>query len=121
VAWGVRFPAYYEPGGYTEPRHPSQIYEALTEGLLLFFLLLFLSRKNFVNQRPGLIAGVFLIGYSIARIFCELFREPDHFLGFIGNIGALSVTQGMALSVPPMIVGCVLIYLGNRNSQNSAT
>jgi phosphatidylglycerol:prolipoprotein diacylglycerol transferase len=86
------------------PRHPSQLYEAATEGLFLFIVLIFMiSRYGFRN--PGLITGVFSFCYGIARIGCEFFREPDPQLGFIWS----HLTMGMILSLPLVFLGIGLI------------
>ncbi|HEX4177147.1 MAG TPA: prolipoprotein diacylglyceryl transferase [Rhizomicrobium sp.] len=86
-------------------RHPSQIYEALMEGLLLLIVMLVLSRREALRERFGLLTGVFLCGYAIARIIGEYFREPDAFLGFL----AFGTTMGQILSVPMFIAGLWLI------------
>jgi phosphatidylglycerol---prolipoprotein diacylglyceryl transferase len=100
VSWGVVFP-------HAGPvaRHPSQLYEAATEGLLLFVVLLLLARSGGF-RRPGLATGVFAAGYALARIGCEFFREPDAQLGFlVGGFG----TMGMLLSLPMLALGLVLM------------
>ena len=78
VSWAMVF-----PGGGPEPRHPSQIYEAVLEGLVLFAILAVAVHMRRVVRRPGTVAGLFFAGYGVARIIAELFREPDAFLGFI--------------------------------------
>jgi phosphatidylglycerol---prolipoprotein diacylglyceryl transferase len=103
VPWAVVF-----PHAGPEPRHPSQLYEATLEGLLLFLLLLILARRPAVRARPGMLAGVFFFGYGAARTFVELFREPDGFLG--------GLTMGQALSVPMVLAGLGLIGLALRRS-----
>ena len=65
------------PGAGPVPRHPSQLYEAVLEGLVLFAVLWWLTHARLALQQAGLVAGVFLAGYGLARSFCELFREPD--------------------------------------------
>jgi phosphatidylglycerol:prolipoprotein diacylglycerol transferase len=94
------------------PRHPSQLYEALTEGLLLFVLVAVVVRMAGF-RRPGLITGVFAAGYAVARSVCEFFREPDAQLGFLfgTNVSALEggVTMGMLLSLPLLLGGVWLI------------
>jgi phosphatidylglycerol---prolipoprotein diacylglyceryl transferase len=87
------------------PRHPSQIYQALMEGLLLFLVLFLLSRREAILARFGLLTGVFLIGYAVARITGEFFREPDEFLGFLW----LGATMGQLLSIPMLIAGFWLV------------
>ena len=82
------------------PRHPSQIYEALLEGLLAFVILYALA-QNGALRRPGLLTGVFAIVYGAARIFSEFFREPDPRLEDLGR----GLTMGMVLSLPLIIAG----------------
>lgn len=98
--WGVVF-----PGGGEEPRHPSQLYEAALEGLLLFAILSILAQKAWVRERPGIIGGTFLIGYGLSRMFVELFREPDWYLGFV--VG--QATMGQLLSIPMIVAGAGFI------------
>ena len=93
------------PGGGPLPRHPSQLYEAALEGLVLLVVLALLIRAGAL-KRPGLILGAFSLGYGIARTICELFREPDPQLGFLWG----GMTMGMLLSVPLMIAGVALIW-----------
>jgi phosphatidylglycerol:prolipoprotein diacylglycerol transferase len=83
------------------PRHPSQIYQALMEGLLLFLVLFLLSRREAIRARFGLLTGIFLIGYAVARIIGEHFREPDAFLGFLW----FGATMGQLLSIPMLLAG----------------
>jgi phosphatidylglycerol:prolipoprotein diacylglycerol transferase len=101
VPWAMVF-----PNGGPEPRHPSQLYEAGLEGIVLFIVLAILVRLPGVRRRPGTISGVFLMGYALARITVEFFREPDAQLGYIFfNI----VTMGQILSVPLLLVGLWLV------------
>jgi phosphatidylglycerol:prolipoprotein diacylglycerol transferase len=86
------------------PRHPSQLYEAGLEGVLLFTILAIMIRLGAL-RRPGLILGSFIALYGLARITGEFFREPDKQLGFLWG----QLTMGMLLSVPMVIVGAVLI------------
>ena len=95
VPWAMVF-----PGAGPLPRHPSQLYEALLEGLLLFVVLAVLVRGGAL-KRPGLILGTFAAGYALARGFCEFFREPDPQLGFLWG----GLTMGMLLSVPLFLYG----------------
>lgn len=96
VPWAIVF-----PHAGPLPRHPSQLYEAATEGLLLLIVLaIVVRRQGFAH--PGRIAGLFGIGYAVTRIFCEFFREPDRHLGFLAG-GWL--TMGMVLSVPMAVAG----------------
>jgi phosphatidylglycerol:prolipoprotein diacylglycerol transferase len=87
------------------PRYPSQLYQAFLEGLLLFLLMFALSRRETLRRRFGLLTGLFLCGYAVARITGEFFREPDAFLGFL----AFGATMGQILSVPMLLVGRWLI------------
>ena len=95
VPWAMIFPS----GGLL-PRHPSQLYEAALEGLVLLAVLALLMRAGAL-KRPGLIIGCFAIGYAIARTFCEFFREPDAQLGFLWG----GATMGQLLSVPLFLAG----------------
>ncbi len=99
VPWAVEFPT----GGFI-PRHPSQLYEAATEGLLLGLMLLVLVMRGGL-RRPGFASGAFATGYGIARIFCEFFREPDPQIGFLFG----GATMGMLLSVPLVLLGAWLM------------
>jgi phosphatidylglycerol:prolipoprotein diacylglycerol transferase len=104
VPWAMAF-----PGAGPVPRHPSQLYEATLEGIVLFVVLALLMRAGAL-KRPGTITGAFALGYGIARAFCELFREPDAQLGFLWG----GLTMGMLLSLPLMLVGIALIVAANR-------
>ncbi|MBP5616034.1 MAG: prolipoprotein diacylglyceryl transferase [Alphaproteobacteria bacterium] len=105
VPWAVRFPN----GGYL-PRHPSQIYEALLEGVLLFVVLNILWRYKYIRERHGFISGMFLSVYALSRIIIENYREPDSQLGFI--LG--SITMGQILSLPFLVIGGLLIFYAVR-------
>ena len=95
VPWAMIFPS-----GGPLPRHPSQLYEATLEGLVLLVVLALLMRAGAL-KRPGLIIGCFAVGYAIARSFCEFFREPDAQLGFLWG----GATMGQLLSVPLFLAG----------------
>jgi len=99
------------------PRHPSQLYEALGEGLILFIVMIVAARR-FGFRRPGLLGGIFVLGYAIARIAAEFFREPDAQLGFLfgSSVQALGggITMGMLLSIPMALVGAGAIVLAAR-------
>ena len=97
--------AFVFPGAGPQPRHPSQLYEAALEGLLLFLLLHVLIRRGAL-ARPGLVAGVFCVGYGISRIIVEFFREPDPQIGYLAG-GWL--TMGILLSLPLIAVGGWLV------------
>lgn len=100
VPWAIIF-----PNGGPLPRHPSQLYEATLEGLVLFLILLIASRSRQVRERFGTLTGIFLCGYATFRSTGELFREPDAQLGFL--IGG--ATMGQLLSLPLLLAGLVLI------------
>jgi phosphatidylglycerol:prolipoprotein diacylglycerol transferase len=106
VSWAVVF-----PNGGPLPRHPSQLYEAALEGILLFTILAVMIRMGAL-KRPGLILGSFILIYALARITGEMFREPDPQLGFLWG----GLTMGMLLSVPMIIAGLVLIVLAWRKA-----
>ena len=99
VAWAMVF-----PDAGPVPRHPSQLYEAALEGVALFALLQIAIRMGAL-KRPGLVTGLFGIGYGVARIICEFFREPDPQLGFLFG----GATMGMLLSVPLIAIGLGLV------------
>ena len=105
VPWAMVF-----PGAGPAPRHPSQLYEAALEGIVLFIVLAWLARKPELRARHGLIGGVFLAGYGVARIVSEIFREPDTFIGFF----PFGTTWGQWLSVPMVIAGLFLIVRAKR-------
>jgi phosphatidylglycerol:prolipoprotein diacylglycerol transferase len=93
------------------PRHPSQLYQATLEGLLLFLLLFALSRRATIRARFGLLTGVFLMGYGVARIIGEFFRQPDPFLGYLWE----GATMGQLLSIPMIVAGgCFVAYAMTR-------
>ena len=104
VPWAMVF-----PNGGPLPRHPSQLYEAGLEGILLFAILAVMIRMGAL-KRPGLILGSFIAIYGLARITGELFREPDAQLGFLWG----GLTMGMLLSVPMIIAGAILIVMASR-------
>ena len=87
------------------PRHPSQLYEALLEGLFLFLLLIYFRNK--FSKKPGVISGLFLIIYSIFRFIVEFYRAPDEQLGFI----FLNLTMGQVVSLIFILSGVILFYL----------
>lgn len=109
LPWGVVFPNDAEG----LPRHPTQLYEALLEGVLLFVLIAVIARSTRALKRPGLIAGIFGIGYAVSRIFVEFFRLPDVQLGYLYG-GWL--TMGMVLSVPILLAGIGLVIYALRPS-----
>jgi len=119
--WGRPAPdfpyAVVFPHAGPEPRHPSQLYEAFGEGLILFVVMAIAVRR-FGFRRPGLLGGIFVLGYALARILAEFFREPDAQLGFLfgSSVQALSggITMGMLLSVPMALAGLAIIVMAVR-------
>jgi len=97
MPWGIVF-----PDGGPLPRHPSQLYEAALEGLVLFLVLRFLTHSRLKLKTPRLVGGAFICGYGLARIFVEFFRVPDAQLGYLFG-GWL--TMGMVLSTPMVAAG----------------
>jgi phosphatidylglycerol:prolipoprotein diacylglycerol transferase len=104
VPWAFVFPT-----GGPLPRHPSQLYEGALEGVVLFAVLTVMIRRGAL-KRPGLIIGAFAIGYGIARIFSEFFREPDPQLGFLWG----GLTMGMLLSLPMIAAGLGFVLWAMR-------
>jgi phosphatidylglycerol:prolipoprotein diacylglycerol transferase len=100
LPWAMIFPA-----AGPEPRHPSQLYQALLEGLVLFLVMLALSRRESLRARFGWLTGAFLVGYGVARVTGEFFRQPDIFLGYL--VGG--ATMGQLLSIPMVIAGVWLM------------
>ena len=91
-------------------RHPSQLYEAILEGLVLFLILIYFINKNYLNK-PGLISGLFLIFYSLFRFFVEFFRVPDEQIGYL----ILNLTMGQIISLVFASIGITIFYLKNEN------
>jgi phosphatidylglycerol:prolipoprotein diacylglycerol transferase len=111
MPWAIIF-----PGGGPLPRHPSQLYEAVLEGLALLVVLAALIHAGAL-KRPGFILGAFAFGYAVARAFCELFREPDPQLGFLWG----GLTMGMLLSLPLLLAGVILMAAAMRHQLRSPT
>ncbi len=117
--WAMRFPDYdwaARAWGSVEGKplvHPSQLYEAALEGLLLFAICWVAVWKLKLLRKPGMVAGIFLIGYALSRTFVENFREPDNFTQ--GKMPEW-FTMGMLLSIPMILGGIFLIWWSNRNS-----
>ena len=106
VPWAIVF-----PNAVPLPRHPSQLYEAMLEGIVLFVVLAVMIRLGAL-RRPGTITGSFALGYGMIRIFCELFREPDAQLGFLWQ----GLTMGMLLSLPLVLAGIAFIVAARRRA-----
>jgi phosphatidylglycerol:prolipoprotein diacylglycerol transferase len=125
LPWGVAFPtntAQYCPDviGLCA-RHPSQLYEALLEGLILGAVLLWLAWRRDAYKTPGLIAGTFFAGYGIARFIVEFVRQPDaqfvsdgNLLGLAFEIGGYGLTMGQFLSIPMILIGAYMIRQARR-------
>jgi phosphatidylglycerol:prolipoprotein diacylglycerol transferase len=113
VPWAMVFPDR-EAGGVA--RHPSQLYEAFFEGLVLFAVVWWLTHRAKALRRPGLVAGTFLIGYGLARSFCEFFREPD--VGHVLSLGPF--TAGMIYSVPMIVAGIWIVREAARRAPAAA-
>jgi phosphatidylglycerol---prolipoprotein diacylglyceryl transferase len=114
VPWAMVF-----PNGGPIPRHPSQLYEAALEGVVLFIVLAVLVRSGAL-KRPGVVTGCFALGYGMARITCEFFREPDVQVGFLWG----GLTMGMLLCVPLMLGGLAVLAVAFKrqpNPRNAAT
>jgi phosphatidylglycerol---prolipoprotein diacylglyceryl transferase len=107
LPWGVVFPT--DP--LQTPRHPSQLYEAALEGLLLFLVIRFVTHVAYGLRRPGLVAGIFAIGYALSRILVEFVRLPDVQLGYLYG-GWL--TMGQVLSLPILLGGIALVIYAMR-------
>ena len=110
LPWGVVFPKVG-----TFARHPSQIYEAILEGIVLLVLINLFAFKKELLLKSGYISGLFLIFYSIARIIGENFREPDKHLGYFFNY----FSMGVMLSFMTFLAGCFIIFLIKKNEQNN--
>ena len=108
LPWAMVFPH----SGTMLPRHPSQIYQFLLEGLLLFVLLWFYARKE---RKPGQVAAMFLLGYGVFRFIAEYFREPDDFLGLLG----LGLSMGQWLCIP-MILGGIALWAWSQQRYSRA-
>lgn len=109
VPWAMIF-----PGSDGLPRHPSQLYEAALEGVVLFLILAFAIRLGAL-KRPGLTTGIFAIGYGVARIFCEFFRQPDPQLGYLWD----GATMGQLLSLPLIAAGVAFIIFALTRRQKA--
>lgn len=91
------------------PRHPSQLYEAVLEGLVLFVLLWLVTRKGIRRWEPS---GVFLVGYGVARFLVENFRTPE----IVHDLGIVTITQGQLLCVPMMALGLFMMWVGQKRA-----
>ncbi|MEZ5823930.1 MAG: prolipoprotein diacylglyceryl transferase [Geminicoccaceae bacterium] len=110
VPWAMVFPT-----GGPDPRHPSQLYQATLEGIVLFAVLFTLSRRPRRASERGLLGGTFLAGYAIARMIGELFRQPDAHLGFLFGM----ITMGQLLSLPMLLLGLFLVFRALRGERSA--
>ncbi|MBO6511016.1 MAG: prolipoprotein diacylglyceryl transferase [Roseibium sp.] len=109
--------AFVFPGAGLEPRHPSQLYEAALEGVVLFLALRILSHRFKLLQKPGFLAGAFAFGYGIARTIAEFYRVPDAHIGYLSGF----LTMGILLSVPMILAGlAAMIWASRRKSEAPA-
>ena len=109
VPWSFIFP--YSDG---LPRHPSQLYESILEGMVLFFILRYVALKFSAFKYQGFASGLFLVFYSLFRIFIEFFREPDAILGYFANY----FTMGQILCLPMFFIGIYLIIYSKTQCQS---
>tara|TARA_B110001452_G_scaffold204716_1_gene174689 strand:+ start:269 stop:1048 length:780 start_codon:yes stop_codon:yes gene_type:complete len=107
LPWSVKFKLIDDIN-----RHPSQLYEAFFEGIILFFILRFFLKKNYL-ERPGLISSLFIIFYSLFRFLIEFFREPDSQVGYL----ILNLTLGQLISVLFLVFGAILFMYKNHGNQ----
>jgi phosphatidylglycerol:prolipoprotein diacylglycerol transferase len=112
VPWAVVFPT-----GGPDPRHPSQLYEAALEGVVLFVALRLLTHVFLKLKAPGFVSGAFMAGYGLSRIFVEFFRQPDPQLGYLFG-GWL--TMGMVLSLPMVLFGLWAMATARRSPRPAA-
>jgi phosphatidylglycerol:prolipoprotein diacylglycerol transferase len=121
--WGRPAPAWfpfrmiYPESGSDVPRYPSELFEALLEGVTLFVVLLIASRSERLRSQPGFLAGMFVMGYGIARSIAECFRQPDWFLGYL----MFGLTMGQILSLPMIVIGGAMMWCAHRASQAEQT
>lgn len=105
--------AFVFPNAGPEPRHPSQLYEAALEGIVLFLVLRILSNRFKLLQKPGFLAGAFACGYGISRSFVEFYRVPDAHIGYLGGF----LTMGILLSLPMILAGLAAMTWAARRPQ----
>ncbi len=110
LPWSVIF-----PNAGNVARHPSQIYEAILEGAILFLLINFLALRKLLIIKSGYISAFFLIAYSIMRIFAENFREPDQHIGYLFNY----FSMGTILSFLTLLSGFLIIFFIKKNEKNN--
>jgi phosphatidylglycerol:prolipoprotein diacylglycerol transferase len=111
VPWAMVF-----PNAGPEPRHPSQLYEAALEGLILGALVWLLATRRGWLKRPGAVIGVFFLGYGLARSFVENFRQWDPQVGYVIDWGSGGLTMGQMLSLPMVLIGLGFLWYSWRKS-----
>ena len=111
MPWGMVF-----PGSGPEALHPAMLYEAALEGIALFFILRYFTHARLALKMPGLTTGIFLTGYAVFRIFCELFKIVDYRLIYADY----PITKGMVYSVPMFILGLWFIYRARTRANDAA-
>jgi phosphatidylglycerol---prolipoprotein diacylglyceryl transferase len=112
VPWAIVF-----PNGGAEPRHPSELYEAGLEGIVLFAILRILTHRYHKLAQPAFISGAFAAGYGAARTFAEFFREPDIQIGYLAG----GLTMGMLLSIPMIVAGIGVMLWASRRTVVAVT
>ena len=110
MPWGIVF-----PGGGDLPRHPSQLYEALLEGLILFTILIVMAHRSQIRNHPGLISAAFLFFYGLFRFSIEYVRQPDAQLGLFLN----TLSMGQLLCIPMMLGGVLLVYISRHQHKRA--
>ncbi|WP_422037378.1 prolipoprotein diacylglyceryl transferase [Roseibium sp.] len=108
--------AFVFPGAGPEPRHPSQLYEAALEGVILFLALRVLSHRFQLLKKPGFLAGAFAFGYGIGRSIAEFYRVPDAHIGYLSGF----LTMGILLSLPMILAGLALMIWASRRPLKDA-
>jgi phosphatidylglycerol:prolipoprotein diacylglycerol transferase len=113
--WGRPAPAWFPfamvyPEAGPQPRYPSELIEAVLEGVVLFIIMLLASRSECLRRRAGTLAGIFVTGYGIARTTAECFRQPDWFLGYL----QFGITMGQLLSIPMIFLGIAMIWYAGK-------
>ncbi len=108
---------YIYPNVEPTPRHPSQLYEAALEGLLLFVALRILTHHRMALKSPGTVIGSFLIGYALARSFCELFRQYD----VLHALSAYGFTPGIIYSIPMLLLGVWFVMKARSEAAQAAS
>ena len=109
LPWAMVF-----PGGGEVPRHPSQLYEAALEGVVLFAVLWYLFWKTNARLKPGMLVGTFLLGYGLSRFLVEMVRQPDPGLEYL----SWGLSMGQTLTLPMIVLGAYLIATADRRMRH---